>query len=398
MLPEETYTTGKHAGRYHVECIKELRSEDYKRSRAAKTAAILEIKNNSGGCFICKSQEDLSQLTLNYHDPKDQRYSKGRKVMVWGFGIRKIREELKKGFLACITCSRSRTYAEKRLREGMKCNICQGDLKEEDRHEDRHKDKKVKLLRHHECHLKAKAPKSKEYADKMRAFFREARVNSGGCAKCGEKDPDKLEFAHFDRASKYRSKSGKTISICDLAIPTMKEELKKGRFLCGKCHEVETQAEIKLLYAPFTTGEKKRKYTPWQQSRVIDNCAYIDAKKMEIGKCSSCGVLADPNLLSFMHFDHTDPCTKRYNLTMLRHSKNSKQTIDEELAKVVLKCKPCHRKSSIDQGHHLKLPEHQRPVRKRKFPRSNDAVDAESSDECVVKKATIDCNLSIEVS
>jgi hypothetical protein len=379
ISPEDMATSTKYAGRYHVKCEKQVSRKSYK---ARKAEAKNEIKNSSGGCTMCSSQKNLHRLQFIYRNPDDQRFTKGgNRVKIWELNPLELKEELKKGSLVCRSCYKKKSTEEKHLREGLKCYFCHNDLKEEERLSSGKMEKKTNI--HYACHLKAKKIKREFDDSETKACYNEAKAKSGGCANCGEKEFDKLEFAHYKREEKYRTKNGRVKGILDLTLRIMKEELKKGRFLCFKCHEVETQKENKLLREPFLTGEKKYKMPEHRVAKMKENRAYVDAKKLEFGKCSACNEPANPDLLSYMHLYYIDPSTKKYGPAKLRGSHFSKQLIDAELAKTTILCKPCHTKRMKDEIHLWKKePKQIVSNKKRKFPASlgGDEVKDETSD------------------
>lgn len=68
-----------------------------------------------------------------------------------------------------------------------------------------------------------------------RECYEELKRLAGNC--CFEcKSVDRIEFGHYDHESKYRTKHGKALCITQLSVKRMKEEVKKGRFLCHRCH------------------------------------------------------------------------------------------------------------------------------------------------------------------
>ena len=91
-----------------------------------------------------------------------------------------------------------------------------------------------------------------------------------------------------------------------MGIKRMEDELKKGRFLCCKCHEKETRDENKVIREEFEKN-CEHKVSPGSLATIKANREYIDSKKMEIEKCVTCGEKAEPDLLSYMHFDHINP-------------------------------------------------------------------------------------------
>jgi hypothetical protein len=349
LLPEEANHSVNFRGRYHIECARKATRQYDLNKKKLNAEVKKELKFNSEGCNACGSRDDIQVLRFVYRNPTDQYVSKGgRKIQIWRLGPSLMKEEFKKGFLLCPACHIKRSTEEKNiLNGGLKCSFCQKDLKEEDRYPDG----KRKLNLHYDCAMAKNRVRGNREAEEKKRLYNEFRVNSGGCANCKEQDLNKLEFAHYNREEKYRNSSGKLTSLYALSCLSMKEEVKKGRFLCSKCHDTETREENELLWKPYRTGEKKYKIPARMVARVAYNRSYVDSKKLEIGKCATCGELADPELLMYMQLHHVDPSTKKYALSVLRSSYCSKATIDAELAKTILLCKPCHRKVTKEENH-----------------------------------------------
>lgn len=89
---------------------------------------------------------------------------------------------------------------------------------------------------------------------------------------------------------------------------------------CKDCHRAETSERI----------QKRRQYAA--------------AIKVESG-CVDCGWTGAPELLDF---DHIDPKTKRFDVS--RGCSNAGQrALDAEIAKCVVRCKPCHEARTLEQ-------------------------------------------------
>lgn len=68
---------------------------------------------------------------------------------------------------------------------------------------------------------------------------------SSGCESCGYNfSPVALEFDHLDPATKYRTRTGKTVHPANMvgryALVTILAELDKCRVLCANCHAIHT--------------------------------------------------------------------------------------------------------------------------------------------------------------
>ena len=98
---------------------------------------------------------------------------------------------------------------------------------------------------------------------KLRKFRKDIKTNEK-CRECGEDNPNLLEFAHYNR-------SEKSLKFSDNAhINRLKEELKKGRFLCVWCHRLETRKETTQINMDY-----KRGYTPKEQDMELDEKSKI---------------------------------------------------------------------------------------------------------------------------
>lgn len=350
MEPEDISTQVRYSGRYHEECAKEINRENSRENRQQSNKTKEELKSSTGGCCTnCGKKCKHRNLQFRYFDESTRYRTKTGKLMhIWNLHATTMRKEFLKGTLMCQSCCKKQQMLEK-AKEPNYCRLCGLDLKEEDKYPQ----KGYKNNLHYNCRLKIYAEQNKRYKQKCKDFYNNAKANCGGCADCGEKDPNKLEFAHWHRRDKYRDKNGKVVGIYRLSIKAMKQEFLDGRFLCCKCHEKETKEENKIYNAVT-----EYKIPQSMVRRMQENREYIDQKKIEMGECVMCHEKVDCNLLSYYHLDHINPDDKLYNFSMLRNSERSKATINAELAKAQLLCKPCHRIRTKEEGHfYIKRPE-----------------------------------------
>lgn len=155
----------------------------------------------------------------------------------------------------------------------------------------------------------------------------------GKCANCEETDIRLFEFAHFHREDK-------TISTHQ-SLSAVREEFKKGRWLCVWCHRKETYEENKVIY-PHTISSIHRSKSK----------QYIDDIKLKIRHCQICNKIVDQETVSFFEFDHLNPSTKLNAISDLIGY--NKSIIDNEIIKCRLLCCKCHRLHTIQQAHDRK--------------------------------------------
>ena len=203
-------------------------------------------------------------------------------------------------------------------------------------------------------------------SNNAKCLFYATKNSKHECANCN-KITTNLEFAHFDRADKFR-KDGKTVRARDLTYANIENELLKGRFLCKFCHRDETMNESKqnerefIIYAgerntrcptcklllpkkAFTSydkscrnciAEKKRK----SKKRLQD---IVNKIKMEIGFCNFCNMkVVRPYHFDFDHIDRTE---KFANISDLASRGRSVKLIKSEIEKCRLLCCECHQRS-----------------------------------------------------
>lgn len=83
-------------------------------------------------------------------------------------------------------------------------------------------------------------------------------------------------------------------------------------------------------------SQKKRRYA--RKLRSV---------KLLGGKCSTCGY---NNNICALHFHHTNPSTKKYNLSGTNMGYLRWELVEEELKKCVLLCANCHLELHYPQG------------------------------------------------
>ena len=167
--------------------------------------------------------------------------------------------------------------------------------------------------------------------DNIKKLITASRESQGKCANCDEKDIRLFKFAHFKKEETNITVTTKR------KMSEIREELKKGRWLCVWCYGIETIEEDKLIYTEVTPSslrrEKKKKY--------------VDDIKLRIEKCAVCEVLVTPENTSCFDFEYLIPSEK--NKTIKSIVQSSKSIVDEEIAKCRLLCCKCHRLHTIQR-------------------------------------------------
>lgn len=166
---------------------------------------------------------------------------------------------------------------------------------------------------------------------KLKILVTDSRIAQGKCAECDETDIRLFEFAHFKREDKtIRSVSQHQ------CLSRVKEEFKKGRWLCVWCHRKETIEENKILFPNRMSSIRQK------------SLLYINGIKLKIGSCKICNLNITEETASFFEFDHIDPSTKLSTVADLVGC--SRKRIDTEISKCRLLCCKCHRLHTIKQA------------------------------------------------
>jgi hypothetical protein len=172
-----------------------------------------------------------------------------------------------------------------------------------------------------------------------RAEFRWSLKEGKCCETCGCDNPRMLEFAHLDRAAKYRSSTGKPVGPGVLRPALLAIEVEKTKILCAYCHRLETEQENK--------AKRSMSYIAiWYRDRnykIRSETTYKE--KLERGHCVDCERKVTTANLSAFDFDHLPEYEKVACLSQMSHY-NSGFTYEEmwtEMAKCELRCVNCHR-------------------------------------------------------
>jgi DNA-binding CsgD family transcriptional regulator len=149
--------------------------------------------------------------------------------------------------------------------------------------------------------------RNKEYAWSIKAKH--------GCVKCGNKDPECLDFHHIDHSTK-------TNTIAQLirnatTINNLQNEIDKCEILCSNCHQ-------------------EQHFNPHKTYRKNKNIQHITKFKLN-SKCEHCGHSG----ISTLVFHHLED--KSFNISQDRDLRTVEETI-EEIKKCIVLCGNCHRK------------------------------------------------------
>jgi len=156
-------------------------------------------------------------------------------------------------------------------------------------------------------------------------YYVKIRAQSS-CAICGCNNPLVLEFAHYNRADKARTKSGKPLSITKMKNEDrVKAELSKGRFLCAFHHRLETAEE---------NGKNSRTCIQARQT-------FVNQEKARRGGCTDCERPIGSSFSAF-DFDHVDASTKITEVSVLVSKCKSFKEIAIEMSKCEMVCRCCH--------------------------------------------------------
>lgn len=199
-------------------------------------------------------------------------------------------------------------------------------------HKDRNKLRsKCKL-----CCVDDQAKKHQKLKAKKIEFIQSLKGN-GNCAECGRQSRH-LEFVHHNREEKYRYPGGGYASLMQLSITKIKEEVKKGRFICYECHRKETSAEQEKKDDRGWASKRKKELEETARKHAIDRKHCVDCKKE----------VTEENTGSFQ-WDHRNPEEKHKAVSFLVYHNASVQVLLAEIAKCDLVCYECHRDRTLQQ-------------------------------------------------
>jgi len=93
----------------------------------------------------------------------------------------------------------------------------------------------------------------------------------------------------------------------------------------------------------------RKKMHAAQKRHTQNNRAFMNRKKLEVGKCASCGKECTVTNLRHFHWDHLDPSTKINRVGAMVG--RALEVIEAEIKKCQLLCRPCHHKRTTTEKH-----------------------------------------------
>jgi len=165
-----------------------------------------------------------------------------------------------------------------------------------------------------------------------RVFYLEVKKASK-CADCGYDDWRALDFAHWDASTKARDANGKPIEISRMAkVEQVREELKKGRFLCARHHRLETFQRTDFEEWLMAMHPAKRAI-----ARLIAE------EKARRGRCVDCGMEFSLAEVSVFEFDHLPGTDKKFDIAFGANKVKPAEEVIAEMAVCEMVCVCCHR-------------------------------------------------------
>ena len=163
-------------------------------------------------------------------------------------------------------------------------------------------------------------------------FYQSLKASMEACIKCGDNDPDHLEFNHIVPETK-NGEVGKMGTIAK-----QKEERKGCNSMCKKCHIVHTY-----------TFQRPEPMARPDSDRVQRARNFVNNYKISLCGCQNpnCKDKFDKNVLAFYEFHHKDYRTKLYKISAMVGAGYSIKAIKKELEKCILLCSYCHKKETI---------------------------------------------------
>lgn len=171
--------------------------------------------------------------------------------------------------------------------------------------------------------------RKRKYLDTQRA---------GECADCGQ-ESKQLNFCYFNKADRPERQDGKAIkSIVVLTLGQIQElvDTKVGRFICQPCLNKDA-AKHQIQPAEIQTDQAK--YSAKKREETRD---FVNAKKLETGKCTDCPKSVTVETLQSFEWDHIDVETKIDSIANMVSQHRSVVLIEAEMAKCELVCHECH--------------------------------------------------------
>lgn len=171
-------------------------------------------------------------------------------------------------------------------------------------------------------------------AFKMKNFCAQRYRSTQTCHDCGETDWILLESDHTRDDKATRQSTGLKIRTITKQPTLLKVALEvlKCETVCVMCHRRRTHAR----HTHTTKGSIKR--------LKKERHDFVNQKKVEIGKCSTCPLKVDVNEPFLFDWDHINPETKTKSISDMCGGTFPMKQIEAEIAKCRLLCCKCHRR------------------------------------------------------
>lgn len=173
--------------------------------------------------------------------------------------------------------------------------------------------------------------RQQDLRSKVRDYVREIKASTP-CLDCGRKYPYwVMEFDHIDPALKKFQISGFT-RITN-ALRNVLEEIQKCELVCGNCHKDRTYKRLLENPPPRSTSPANQK----QRSRR--DVVRKQVQGLKDKPCTDCKVRYP---YWVMEFDHLDPSTKSFDVSLYERKVRTFEAVHLEIQKCELVCCNCH--------------------------------------------------------
>ena len=147
-----------------------------------------------------------------------------------------------------------------------------------------------------------------------------------------------MDYHHRDPTTKVRK-------VSSLSGRLRRDEIAKCDLICALCHSGLTSKQRIL---------RRREYPKCKGShdRYLRNHEHVREQKRQRAGCEQCGVTIDAtdDTFNYFEFDHLDPNTKTNAVSRMCSQRVSIQTLQAEINKCQLLCRPCHRRRSASMA------------------------------------------------
>ena len=178
------------------------------------------------------------------------------------------------------------------------------------------------------------------------------------CHDC-KRDDGFTEYDHqADRGPKIHNVGDYSWWIWHGGVEAMRAEAAKCIPRCRNCHQLQgSNNKYKRKYATLEempTETRAQRIAKHQRMVIDEKIAFVDARKMEIGKCADCELAVWPEACHIFVFAHIDASTKTEGVARIcnRHHKleTARPMLEEEMAKCRLLCCVCHSKETRERN------------------------------------------------